>query len=114
LSIQNRQKLRKNPNPKPRKAKKYHPKILDKKDIFWYPYFVAMDKDITIKTENACPADYAIKVSGVSKTFRIFTSPPASPASPNRGENPGGPHEKISRCWQRMAEVDFRNSFKYT
>jgi hypothetical protein len=36
-----------------------------------------MQKDIAIKAENACPADYAIKVSGVSKTFRI-------------------PHEKIS------------------
>jgi len=36
-----------------------------------------MEKDLAIKAENACPADYAIKVSGVSKTFRI-------------------PHEKIS------------------
>ena len=30
-----------------------------------------MEKDLAIKAENACPADYAIKVSGVSKTFRI-------------------------------------------
>jgi len=30
-----------------------------------------MDKDLAIKVENARPADYAIKVSGVSKTFRI-------------------------------------------
>jgi ABC-type polysaccharide/polyol phosphate transport system ATPase subunit len=36
-----------------------------------------MDKDLAIKVENACPVDYAIKVNGVSKTFRI-------------------PHEKIS------------------
>jgi len=36
-----------------------------------------MQKDIAIKAENARPVDYAIKVNGVSKTFRI-------------------PHEKIS------------------
>jgi ABC-type polysaccharide/polyol phosphate transport system ATPase subunit len=36
-----------------------------------------MEKDLAIKVENACPVDYAIKVNGVSKTFRI-------------------PHEKIS------------------
>ena len=36
-----------------------------------------MEKDLAIKVENARPVDYAIKVNGVSKTFRI-------------------PHEKIS------------------
>jgi len=30
-----------------------------------------MEKDLAIKVENARPVDYAIKVNGVSKTFRI-------------------------------------------
>ena len=36
-----------------------------------------MDKDIAISVKNACPVPYAIKVTGVSKTFKI-------------------PHEKVS------------------
>ena len=30
-----------------------------------------MEKDLAIKAENTRPVDYAIKVNGVSKTFRI-------------------------------------------
>ena len=46
-------------------------------------------QDLVIKVENACPVDYAIKVNGVSKTFRI----PARNATLSVA---GGPHEKIT------------------
>ena len=51
-----------------------------------------MDKEISPKSENPKPAETAIKVSGVSKTFRIFTSPTRFAES----RRAGGPHEKIS------------------
>jgi len=52
-----------------------------------------VEKDIAIKVENACPADYAIKVSGVSKTFRI-------------------PHEKISSLRGAFVNLFRSNGFE--
>jgi ABC-2 type transport system ATP-binding protein len=52
-----------------------------------------MDKDLAIKVENARPAEYAIRVSGVSKTFRI-------------------PHEKISSLRGAFVNLFHANGYE--